>query len=260
MSLFSDNIKYLRIKKSVTQQAVADAIQLSRPRYAKYEDGANFPPPDSLVAISRYFNLSLDLLLTVDVRKYPLDDLLKMGDNRILLPVKVDSAGRNLIEIIPHKARAGYLTGYADPEYIENLPQISLPFLGPGIHRAFPISGDSMPPHNDTSFVVGKYVESLGQVRTGKTYILITQSEGIIYKRLKNRNENALTVSSDNIVYAPYDIKLSDIAQIWEFACSFNMKEAEPDQLDNISIKEALAGVQKQIMQVHEQLSAKKRA
>ena len=114
-----------------------------------------------------------------------------------------------------------------------------------------------MPPHTDTSFVVGRYVESLGEIRAGKTYILITQSEGIIYKRLKKRTEDAVTVSSDNMVYAPYDIKLSDIAQIWEFACSFNMKEADPDDLANINVKDALISVRREIQDVRQQLGLK---
>ena len=33
------------------------------------------------------------------------------------------------IEIIPVKASAGYLNGYDDPEYIEHLDKIKLPFL-----------------------------------------------------------------------------------------------------------------------------------
>jgi hypothetical protein len=47
-------------------------------------------------------------------RKY-IEDLLKLGDNRILLPITVDQQGENIIEIVPHKAQAGYLSGYADP-------------------------------------------------------------------------------------------------------------------------------------------------
>src|SRR6476661_2872406 len=124
MSLFSDNIKVLRNRKEVPQQKVADACNIPRDRYAKYEGGINLPPPDFLLAVSRYFHISIDILLSVDLRKIAVDDLLKLGDNRILLPITIDKAGNNFIEIVPHKARAGYLTGYADPEFIENLQQI----------------------------------------------------------------------------------------------------------------------------------------
>jgi hypothetical protein len=69
---------------------------------------------------------------SVDVQKIPIEDLLKLGDNRILLPITVDQQGENIIEIIPHKAQAGYLSGYADPEFIESLQHISLPFYETG--------------------------------------------------------------------------------------------------------------------------------
>lgn len=53
----------------------------------------------------------------------------------------VDENNENLIEVVPVKATAGYLAGYDDPEYIEQLQKIKLPFLPTGKHRAFPIKG-----------------------------------------------------------------------------------------------------------------------
>lgn len=240
MSLFSDNIKVLRSKKGVTQQAVADGCLVPRDRYVKYEGGINLPPPDFLLAVSRYFHISIDILLSVDLRKIPVDDLLKLDDNRILLPITVDKNGNNFIEIVPHKARAGYLTGYSDPEYIENLQQISLPFLGPGKMRAFPIGGDSMPPHTDKSFIVGKYIENLGEIKKDKTYIIITLSEGITYKRLNSKNADSITVEPDNIIYSPYDIKLSDILEIWEYVAHIGQDDNKPSEsgsMDNLIIQ-----------------------
>lgn len=227
MSLFSDNLKVLRSRKGVTQLVVADGCAVPRDRYVKYEGGINLPPPDFLLSVSRYFNISIDILLSVDLRKIPVDDLLKLGDNRILLPITVDKHGNDFIEIVPHKARAGYLTGYSDPEFIESLQQISLPFLGTGKFRAFPIGGDSMPPHNDQSFIVGKYIENLGEIKKDKTYILITLSEGITYKRLNSKNADSLTVEPDNVIYNPYDIKLSDILEIWEYTAHIGRDDSK---------------------------------
>ncbi|WP_084625969.1 XRE family transcriptional regulator [Flavobacterium soli] len=228
MSLFSENLKYLRIRKDVSQQVVADAIAIPRPRYAKYEDGKNFPPPDTLLALSRYFAMSIDLLLSVDVRKIPVGDLLKLENNRLLLPITVDSHGNNLIEVVTEKARAGYLNGYADPEYIENLQQVALPFLGPGKHRGFPVEGDSMPPHEPGSIIVGRYVERLGDVMDGRTYILITRNGGIVYKRLNRNRKNVLVLESDNGFYPPYEVPVSDILEIWEYECSIGRSDRKP--------------------------------
>ena len=132
MSIFSDNIRVLRLQRKISQEKLAGILMITRGRYVKYEDGSSEPPYDILRKMAHYFNISIDLLLSVDIRKIPLDDLLKLEDNRILLPIKVDPQGDNIIEIVPHKARAGYMTGYADPEFIESLQHISLPFLRNG--------------------------------------------------------------------------------------------------------------------------------
>lgn len=228
MLYISDNLKWLRSKRNLSQQEVADGMKLPVDRYKKYEYGKNVPPAETLLVISRYYHISIDLMLTVDLRKISIDNLLQLEDNRIVLPITVDQNGDNLIEIIPHKARAGYLTGYADAEFIENLQQISLPFLGPGKMRAFPIGGDSMPPHTDATFIVGKYVENLGEIKTDKTYILVTVSEGITYKRLQRKNADSVVAAPDNILYSPYEIKLSDILEIWEYVAHIGRDDSKP--------------------------------
>lgn len=249
MSLFSDNIKYLRTKKSLTQQGVADDLEITRARLLKYEDGTSEPPIELLKKISNYYHVSIDLLVSVDLRKISIDDLLQLDDNRILLPITVDRQGENFIEIIPHKARAGYMSGYADPEFIENLQQISLPFLRNGKFRAFPVEGDSMPPHKEGSFIVGKYVEKLGDVMDGKTYILLTRNDGIVYKRL-NKNGRNLTLQSDNSIYRPYEVKASDVLEIWEYACSIATKEFLPDDMGVENIKDMLREMRSDIVEI----------
>lgn len=247
MSLFSDNIRYLRTRKGVSQEIVAESLAITRDRMAKYEGGKSQPPFEVLIGISHYYHVSIDLLLTADIRKIDIDGLMQLEDNRILLPITVDREGENTIEIIPHKARAGYLNGYSDPEFIEGLQQVSLPFLTNGKFRAFPVSGDSMPPHRDGSFIVGRYIENLGEVRDGKTYILLTKEDGIVYKRLNKNGRNSLMLVSDNSFYEPYAIKASDVLEIWEYACSIATKEAEPENLDPQSIRELLYGIREEV-------------
>lgn len=248
MSLFSDNLRYLRLQKAFSQEKLAEALLITRARYVKYESGTSEAPYEILRRIAHYFHVSIDLLLGVDLRKIDMDGLIRLEDNRILLPITVDNRGENTIEIIPHKARAGYLSGYSDPEFIEGLQHIALPFLTNGKFRAFPVSGDSMPPHKDGSFIIGRYVENLGEVRDGKTYILLTRNEGIVYKRLNKNGKNSLTLISDNAFYEPYKVKASDVLEIWEYTCSIATHEYEPDNLEPQSIRELLVGLQKEVM------------
>lgn len=247
MSLFSDNIRYLRLQKAISQEKLAEELLITRARYVKYESGTSEAPYDILRRIASHFHVSIDLLLGVDLRKIDMDGIIRLEENRILLPIAVDSKGENTIEIIPHKARAGYLSGYSDPEFIEGLQHIALPFLSNGKFRAFPVTGDSMPPHKEGSFIVGRYVESLGEVRDGRTYILLTKNEGIVYKRLNKNGRNSLMLISDNTFYEPYKVKASDVLEIWEYTCSIATKEYEPEDLSPQSIRELLVGLQKEV-------------
>ncbi|MBZ4190809.1 MULTISPECIES: XRE family transcriptional regulator [Bacteroidota] len=254
MSLLSENIRYLRGQLGYSQQRVADDLIITRGRYGKYEDGVAEPPIEILLKISKYYNVSIDLLVSIDLRKYNLKDVLELPDNRILLPVKVDSRGENKIEIIPHKASMGYLNGYTDPEYIESLQTISLPFLTVGKYRAFPAEGGSMPPHPDGSYIIGKYIERRTDLKAGKTYVFITRSEGITYKRLSKIFAEELEVCPDNDFYKSYHIHLSDIFEIWEFACSIATKEFSKDdfQLENIVILQMLHELKEEIRHLRE--------
>lgn len=229
MSILSENIRYLRGQLGVSQQKVADDLLITRGRYAKYEDEASEPPIELLLKISRYFHASIDLLVSIDLRKYPLKEIMELPDNRIVFPVSVDRSGEPIIEIIPHKASMGYLNGYSDPEYIESLPSISLPFLGQGKYRAFPVEGDSMPPHKDSSFIIGRFIERVQDMKEGKSYVLLTRNGGITFKRLEYIGDNRLSVQADNPIYQPYTIPLEEIYEIWQYACSIATEEFSPD-------------------------------
>ncbi|WPO89336.1 XRE family transcriptional regulator [Chryseobacterium sp. HR92] len=257
MSIFSDNIRFLRTQKKLSQQELADKILMSRVRYSKYEDGRSEAPYELLIRISKYFNLSIDLLLTVDIRKYPLEDVLRLPDNRIVLPVVVDQLGNNSIEIVPQKASMGYLSGYSDPEYIESLQRISLPFLTNGKYRAFPAQGDSMPPFKDGSYIIGKYIENIEDLKPGKSYVIVTLNDGISYKRFTSSNEKSITVAADNSFYKPYDIPLGEIVEIWQYASGIFPEDFEPEHFENSNVKEMLLEIRKDIQILDEKLSKK---
>ena len=247
MSIFSENIRLLRDRQNLTQQKIADDLKITRGRYVKYEDGSSEPPLDLLLKIAKYFNVSIDILLSVDIRKYPLEQMVKISENKILVPVAVDSKGENKIEIIPAKASMGYLNGYQDPDYIEGLQTLSLPFLRNGKFRAFPAGGDSMPPYKDGTYIVGKYVENIADLKTDRTYIFVTANDGIVYKRFQFHEGNAICVKSDNNFYEPFKIPLPEIFEIWEFACSIRTQEYEPENVEVRDVKEMFLSLKEEI-------------
>jgi hypothetical protein len=66
---------------------------------------------------------------------------------------------------------------------------------------------------------------------------VITKSQGIVYKRLNKNGKNALMLHSDNTIYLPYEIKASEILEIWEY-CSIATNEFTPDDLSAESLKD----------------------
>ena len=63
---FQDKLKELRKNRGLTQEELAQALFVSRTAISKWESGKGYPNIDSLKAISKYFCVSLDDLLSTD--------------------------------------------------------------------------------------------------------------------------------------------------------------------------------------------------
>lgn len=252
MSKIANNIRFLRQLKGLSQEQLADELNVTRSRIGGYEEARNEPPIDLLIKLSEYFHIAIDALVRGDLRKTNLDGLMKIGKNRILFPILLDNEGNDMVELIPLKASAGYLKGYADPEYIEKLPQMRLPFLPTGKHRAFPIKGDSMPPIKEGSFVIAKYLEKIDELKPGHTYIVVTKNDGLSYKRIMNYNkkESTLELHSDNKIYQPYKVRTDEVLELWEYTCCLNMNQYDQDELNLDSIMNMLRGLKVEIEQI----------
>lgn len=257
MSKISSNIRFLRQLKGLSQEQLADELKVTRSRIGGYEEARNEPPIDLLIRLSEYFHIAIDALVRGDLKKTNLDGLMKLGKNRILFPILLDNEGNDMVELIPLKASAGYTRGYADPDYIERLPKMQLPFLPTGKHRAFPIKGDSMPPIKEGSFVVGKYLEKFDEVRMGQTYVIVTKDDGLMYKRIMayHKKEGTYEMHSDNKLYQPFKVKAEDILEIWEYTCCINMNQYQNEELNLDSIMNMLRGLKVEIADIKKQRS-----
>ncbi len=232
------NIRHLRKLKGFSQEQFAEELVWTRSMVGSYEEGRSEPSIDKLIELSNYFDIPIDILVKNDLRAAKDTSFIEVGNKRVLFPVTVNEINEDLIDIIPAKASAGYLQGYADPEYIEQLQKIKLPFLPTGTHRAFPISGDSMLPVKDGSFVVARFVEDINEVKNGRTYIVLTKEDGLVYKRVYNKikEEKSLILHSDNKIYAPYKVDIENIMELWEFTCCINTQEYDENELKLSSI------------------------
>ncbi|MEQ8323188.1 MAG: XRE family transcriptional regulator [Vicingaceae bacterium] len=246
MKKIAKNLQYLRKQRGLSQEAMADELGITRSRIGSYEENRSEPPIDTLIQLSEFFGLPIDVLVKNDISLSKEKSFIELGNHRVLFPIVVNDQNEDIIEVVPVKASAGYLNGYADPEYIEQLGQIKLPFIPTGKHRAFPIKGDSMLPIREGSWVIGKYMENVSEIKNGRTYVLLTKDQGIVYKRVYRTEEegNVLILKSDNKTYEPYPVMLSDVLEIWEFTCSIRTEEYDEGELKVDSIMRMLRELQ----------------
>jgi transcriptional regulator with XRE-family HTH domain len=218
MSIISTNIKFLRKKKGLTQQQFADQIGIKRSLVGAYEEDRADPKYDLLRKIALYFDISVDDFINETINEKWAPKPKGNPANLRILSISVDKEDNENIEMVPVKASAGYLNGYADPEYVAQLPKFYLPMFKQGTYRAFEIKGDSMLPLVSGTVIIGEYVENWGDVKAGDTYVVLSKTEGIVYKRIGNkyRDNKKLKLMSDNPVYDPYEVSGEDILEIWK--------------------------------------------
>jgi transcriptional regulator with XRE-family HTH domain len=237
---FTTNIKFLRKRRGRTQDDVAVALNLKRSTLSGYENGVAQPGIEVLVSFSRYFNMSIDTLLKLDISKLSESQLGELergydayirGSNLRVLTTTVDTDDIENIELVPEKAKAGYTTGYADPEYIGELPRFRLPFLSEKRkYRTFQLKGDSMLPIPDGSWVTGEFLQDWREIISGKAYVVFTINDGIVFKVLENnlKTEGKLVLYSLNPIYEPYEVHVNEVKEIWKFVNYISSELPEP--------------------------------
>jgi phage repressor protein C with HTH and peptisase S24 domain len=137
-----------------------------------------------------------------------------------ILTTTVDNSNKENIELVPEKAKAGYMRGFADPEFVRELPVFQLPFLSPERkYRTFQVSGDSMLPIPDKAWVTGEFVQDWTILKDGEACIVLTLDEGIVFKIIENRIEKdgKVDLVSLNSNYKPYELPVNEIREIWRF-------------------------------------------
>lgn len=240
---FANNIKMLRKRRHRTQDDVAVALDMKRSTVSGYENGVAQPGIEALVAFSAYYQVAIDTLIKTDLSQLAESQVTQLerghdvfirGSQLRVLTTTVDAANQENIELVTEKAKAGYRTGFADPEYISVLPAFHLPFLSrQRKYRTFQISGDSMLPIPDKAYVTGEFVQDWSTIRNRHAYIILTINDGVVFKVAENRIEpdGLLVLHSLNPLYEAYSIHVNDIREVWKFVnyISPELPEARPE-------------------------------
>lgn len=230
VSCWAGNIRFLRNRKKLSQDELATRLGITRSKLAAHENEQTVNPTiEDLIRCSSFFKISIDNLIRTNLSRLSElkireleagNDAYATGAKIRILATTVDSSDREHIEYIPQKAKAGYLAGYNDPEFISSLPVFSLPHLpSDRKFRMFPTTGDSMYPVPENAFVIANYVEDWTQLKDKTACIVITRSAGIVFKLVSVRlqGERCLLLESLNPAYPPYEVPVADILEVWRF-------------------------------------------
>ncbi|MGQ0739094.1 MAG: S24 family peptidase [Bacteroidota bacterium] len=265
------NLKFIREGKNLLQ---SDVPGFSASQWGNYERSLSKPGLDDLERITKYFGFTETELLHHDLskegkfdekgryikidekgksdgkglgkntaKKYPHsanlsfvneDKPVVITKDRVPQVITIDSQGNENVVMVPVKARAGYLNGYADPEFMAILPAYRLPGLNNGTFRLFEVDGLSMyPTLHAGDLVIGSYVEQLGIVRDDRVHVIVTNNDGVVVKRVLNRikTDGKLILKSDNYkdrdMYPPIVCDQQDVIEIW-YATGFISRQMRP--------------------------------
>lgn len=261
------NLKYLRKKYGKTQDALSAAVNIGRTTIANYEAGISEPNVETLITFAKFFGVSVDEMLSKNM-----EDLLNAKEKDVLLRsaqgqsysgmphvITVDSHGNDNIVYVPVKARAGYLNGYGDTEFIETLPTFRLPGLSNATYRMFEVEGPSMAPnvlHGDR--IIGEWVESFDDIRDNRVHIIV-HSGGVAVKRIINRlkERGKIYLKSDTIAhrheYPTIEVAPEDIKEIWYGRLKISSDFTEPAE-----VYHRLADLEMDVMEMKRAMKDKK--
>jgi transcriptional regulator with XRE-family HTH domain len=269
---FGQNLKFLRKNKGENQSQVASVVQKAETTIGNWEKGISQPNLQELSALAQYFGVSVDNLINVDFEKsnlITLDDEGKkrqksnlignpksnlIGKNAPPIPpanelpagyetrhipriVTVNEQGIDNILYVPMKARAGYLLGYGDPEFMETLPSFRMPGLNHGTYRMFEVEGISMSPTlSDKDRVICEWVPSFAEIRENRVHVVV-HAGGVAIKRVLNRvkERNKIYLKSDTVThrqdYPIMEIDPADVREIWYVRMAVTSDLREPSEL-----------------------------
>ena len=249
MSVANQNMKYLRKLRGCTQEEFAQKLGIKRSLLGAYEEERADPRIDVLEIVCNMFKLTLDDVLRKDLSNNKGNYLARRRAMKM-------ASDRPEIAFVPLKASAGYLNGYGDPEFIDELNTFTLPMLTGGNYRAFEIIGDSMLPTPSGSVIVGEKVDDLESLKNNTACILVSKNEGIVYKRVQKngRQKNKLTLISDNPTYHPYTVNAEEVVEMWQAQMVIS-KASQQQQWDMGKLANVVSDLQEQVVSLKKRMN-----
>lgn len=227
MDNIGDRIKYIRKKNNITQKEVTDAIGLGRSTLSDIENSKNAPSYETILALSDFFKVSIEWLLTGQDSNNGTDHILSPDEQHLIsLYKKLSTTNKariierieTMLEIVENeeilyktiplvgRCAAGIpIEALPDYETVETT-KLSADF-------ALTIEGQSMEPTIEDGSIV--FVRQTSQLEDGEIGIFqinttsFSTDEEVTCKIYKRISQNRLQLISINPGYEPIDIDLT---------------------------------------------------
>lgn len=232
------NIKELRLLLGLSQQDLSDKTAIPRGRINAWEQRGTTPKLEDYRILVDFFNKN-GINVTTQKFEYEAVEIPMVAEDSAIYTSKSGNVFTELsdgkflmtIPLVEPYAYGGYLSGYNDNDYLEELPKFSLIVEKHhrGLYRAFQVRGDSMDDDSKNSIcsgdiAVGRSVDktywtSKFHLHKWEDYIIV-HKEGILIKRISQHNvENGIIIchslNPDKESYPDFTLHLEDIYELY---------------------------------------------
>ena len=204
-------------------------LGITRAKLNSHENGLSRNPPlEDLIKIADHFHIAVDTLLKVNLAKLGElklreleagNDVYVSGGKIRVLSITVSPDNKENIEFVPRKAKAGYLAGHNDPEFIAQLPRFTLPHLPQNkTYRMFPTEGDSMLPIPENCLVITEYVADWTGLKNMPCIVIMKSEQTFLFKVVTLVEANkSLLLHSLNEEYQDREVWVGDVLEVWKY-------------------------------------------
>ena len=119
------------------------------------------------------------------------------------------------ISLVQRSLFSEYIAQNTNIYFLKTLPTFTIPTLAAGDYRAFEAGEDFA---FEGASLIGILIDNWQAINDGMNYVLVTKSQGIIYRRVYNqiKIKGTLLLSTDNNRFPSSEISFMDVIETWE--------------------------------------------
>lgn len=223
-------LKEKREAWNLSQAELADAIERTRLTVNRWENGSKIPPAAQKL-LKMFFGDERNMPnkkqndAVESIKKEREKQLPKKGD-----AVWIDYETSMKVPLVHHRAQAGFLSGWGDPEYLEELPRVTFDVDKEykGQYVCFEVAGDSMSNENSVDSLLERDIllcrevqrhhwQSRLHIHSWKYFVVVHRQKGILVKQIIDHNTTTgvLTLHSLNPYFEDQKVHLDDLIAIF---------------------------------------------